>query len=314
MAAQELRWLTYLVKDLGKQPRSPPVLYVDNKAIIALCLEHRLEHITNHNALRYFLARELQQRGQLCLAYMATRANTADIFTKELLPGDHQRFSTALGLLALLFLTGLVTTCSPPLCLWGVAGRTGALSSGARWRSELRGALACWAAGRAGALRTAGRTGVLRSGACWCAEVRGALALLVAGLHGALTRLAARRAGLRGALARQAAGRAGVGGARGQQGRSEQGLLGGNSGARGRGYSQAEGARRAGAARGQQGCSEEGLLAGSSGARGRGCSQGAGARGAGTARRQQWRSLQGLLVGSTGARESKAVRYGRQCK
>ncbi|CAI7855790.1 unnamed protein product, partial [Closterium sp. NIES-53] len=30
------------------------------------------------------------QRGQLRLAYVATRANTADIFTKALPPGDHQ--------------------------------------------------------------------------------------------------------------------------------------------------------------------------------------------------------------------------------
>ncbi|CAI7881246.1 unnamed protein product [Closterium sp. NIES-53] len=119
MVAQELRWLTYLLTDLGEQPRSPPVLYVDNKAMIALCQEHRLEHRTKHIALRYFLAQELQQRGQLRLAYVATRANTADIFTKALPPGDHQCFSTVLGLLALLFLTGLVTTCSPPLCLWG---------------------------------------------------------------------------------------------------------------------------------------------------------------------------------------------------
>ncbi|CAI7896221.1 unnamed protein product [Closterium sp. NIES-53] len=35
MAAQELRWLTYLLTDLGEQPRSPPVLYIDNKAMIA---------------------------------------------------------------------------------------------------------------------------------------------------------------------------------------------------------------------------------------------------------------------------------------
>ncbi|CAI7739059.1 unnamed protein product [Closterium sp. NIES-53] len=62
MAAQELRWLTYLLIDLGEQPRSPP------------------------------------QRGQLRLAYVATRANTADIFTKALPPSDHQRFSTVLGL------------------------------------------------------------------------------------------------------------------------------------------------------------------------------------------------------------------------
>ncbi|CAI7891976.1 unnamed protein product [Closterium sp. NIES-54] len=60
MAAQELRWLTYLLNDLGEAPRSPPVLYVDNKAMLALCQEHRLEHRTKHIALRYFLARELQ--------------------------------------------------------------------------------------------------------------------------------------------------------------------------------------------------------------------------------------------------------------
>ncbi|CAI7760304.1 unnamed protein product [Closterium sp. NIES-54] len=72
MAAQELRWLTYLLTDLREPPRSPPVLYVDNKAMLALCREHRLEHRTKHIALRYFLARELQQRGQLRLAYVAS--------------------------------------------------------------------------------------------------------------------------------------------------------------------------------------------------------------------------------------------------
>ncbi|CAI7913405.1 unnamed protein product [Closterium sp. NIES-54] len=96
--SRELRWLTYLLTDLGEQPRSPPVLYVDNKAMLALCREHRLEHRTKHIALRYFLARELQQRGQLRLAYVASEANTADVFTKALAPGDHQRFCTLLGL------------------------------------------------------------------------------------------------------------------------------------------------------------------------------------------------------------------------
>ncbi|CAI7841002.1 unnamed protein product, partial [Closterium sp. NIES-53] len=79
MAAQELRWLTYLLTDLGERPCSPPVL-------------------TKHIALRYFLARELQQCGQLRLTYVATRAKIADIFTKALPPGDHQRFCTLLGL------------------------------------------------------------------------------------------------------------------------------------------------------------------------------------------------------------------------
>ncbi|CAI7779200.1 unnamed protein product [Closterium sp. NIES-53] len=37
MAAQDLRLLTYLLSDLGERPRSSPILYVDNKAMIALC-------------------------------------------------------------------------------------------------------------------------------------------------------------------------------------------------------------------------------------------------------------------------------------
>ncbi|CAI7892369.1 unnamed protein product [Closterium sp. NIES-53] len=45
-----------------------------------------------------FSSSSLQQRGQLRLTYVATRANSADIFTKALLPGDHQRFCTLLGL------------------------------------------------------------------------------------------------------------------------------------------------------------------------------------------------------------------------
>ncbi|CAI7774886.1 unnamed protein product [Closterium sp. NIES-53] len=90
MAAQELCWLTSLLTDLGEQPHSPRVLYVDNKAMIALCQEHRLEH------------RAKQQRGQLRLAYVANRVNTADIFTKALPPGDHQRFSNVLGLVPIL--------------------------------------------------------------------------------------------------------------------------------------------------------------------------------------------------------------------
>ncbi|CAI7792875.1 unnamed protein product [Closterium sp. NIES-53] len=78
------------------------LLYVDNKAMLALCREQRLEHRTKHIALRYFLARELQQRGQLRLAYVASEANTADVFTKALAPCDHQRCCTQLGLVPVL--------------------------------------------------------------------------------------------------------------------------------------------------------------------------------------------------------------------
>ncbi|CAI7750581.1 unnamed protein product [Closterium sp. NIES-54] len=105
-ASWELRWLTYLLTDLGEAPRSPPVLYVDNKAMMVLCQEHRLEHRTKHIALRYFLARELQHRGQLRLAYVASQANTADVFAKALQP-----FQTITG----------QESCSHQIAQFGVA-------------------------------------------------------------------------------------------------------------------------------------------------------------------------------------------------
>ncbi|CAI5493669.1 unnamed protein product [Closterium sp. Naga37s-1] len=79
MAAQELHWLTFLLADLGERPRSAPTLYADNKAMILLCREPRLESRVKHIDVRYFLLRELQRRGQARLDFVASEANTADV-------------------------------------------------------------------------------------------------------------------------------------------------------------------------------------------------------------------------------------------
>ncbi|CAI7802791.1 unnamed protein product, partial [Closterium sp. NIES-53] len=51
--------LAHLPADrLGRGALFSSSLYVDNKAMLALCHEHRLEHKTKHIALRYLLARE----------------------------------------------------------------------------------------------------------------------------------------------------------------------------------------------------------------------------------------------------------------
>ncbi|CAI7823070.1 unnamed protein product, partial [Closterium sp. NIES-54] len=102
MAAQELRWLIYLLTDLGEQPRSPPVLYVDNKAMIALCQEHRLEHRTKHLALRYFLARELEQCGQLPRRPRPVAPGSSPLGPlRPVVPGPRARRPQAPGPLAL---------------------------------------------------------------------------------------------------------------------------------------------------------------------------------------------------------------------
>ncbi|CAI7850408.1 unnamed protein product [Closterium sp. NIES-53] len=98
MVAQELRWLTFLLADLGERPRSAPTLYADNKAMILLCPKPRLESRVKHIDVRYFLLRELQRCGQTRLDFVASEANTADVFTKALAPGDHHKFCVQLGL------------------------------------------------------------------------------------------------------------------------------------------------------------------------------------------------------------------------
>ncbi|CAI7820347.1 unnamed protein product [Closterium sp. NIES-54] len=82
------------VEPSGPYPELVGCLIRHNRSLRCIRSEHRTKHI----ALRYFLARELQQRGQLRLAYVASEANTADVFTKALPSGDHQRFCTMLGL------------------------------------------------------------------------------------------------------------------------------------------------------------------------------------------------------------------------
>ncbi|CAI7932107.1 unnamed protein product [Closterium sp. NIES-54] len=86
MAAQELRWLSFLLTDLGERPRSPPVLFGDNRCAILLCKEPRLVGKVKHSQLHFFLLRELQQRGQALVRHVVSEANTADIFTKALPP------------------------------------------------------------------------------------------------------------------------------------------------------------------------------------------------------------------------------------
>ncbi|CAI7792526.1 unnamed protein product, partial [Closterium sp. NIES-54] len=48
MAAQELRWLTFLLTDLSERPSSAPTLFTDNKATILLCREPRMESRVKH--------------------------------------------------------------------------------------------------------------------------------------------------------------------------------------------------------------------------------------------------------------------------
>ncbi|CAI7868150.1 unnamed protein product [Closterium sp. NIES-53] len=105
MATQELRWLTYLLTDLGERPRSPPVLYVNNKAMIALCQEHRLEHRTKHIALRNFLPSRLL-RGRLSCRRSLHRLHQSRLHLLCLLLPHRRRLHSHADLLDVTSATG----------------------------------------------------------------------------------------------------------------------------------------------------------------------------------------------------------------
>ncbi|CAI7922902.1 unnamed protein product, partial [Closterium sp. NIES-54] len=76
-----------------RPPGSPPVL---KARYVARGFRAALAHLPADQPRRAASFSSSSQRGQLRLAYVASEANTADIFTKALAPGDHQRFCTLL--------------------------------------------------------------------------------------------------------------------------------------------------------------------------------------------------------------------------
>ncbi|CAI7887444.1 unnamed protein product [Closterium sp. NIES-54] len=71
MAAQKLRWLTFLLTDLGERPSSAPTLFTDNKATILLCREPRLESRVKHINVRANAKMEACTAVKACSASLA---------------------------------------------------------------------------------------------------------------------------------------------------------------------------------------------------------------------------------------------------
>ncbi|CAI7904977.1 unnamed protein product [Closterium sp. NIES-54] len=98
MAAQEARWLTFLLQELG-YPQPTPTLWCDNKSTIHLSQDPVYHTRTKHIELRHFF-RDLVQREQLNVENVASDCNLADLFTKPLGKVPHHGLLGAMGLCA----------------------------------------------------------------------------------------------------------------------------------------------------------------------------------------------------------------------
>ncbi|CAI7848431.1 unnamed protein product [Closterium sp. NIES-53] len=88
MTAQEARWLSYLLTDLGS-PQPCPTLWCDNDSTIHLTKEAVFHGRSKHIELRYYFVRDLVQDGHITVRKIASSDNLADLFTKALHRSNH---------------------------------------------------------------------------------------------------------------------------------------------------------------------------------------------------------------------------------
>ncbi|CAI7808841.1 unnamed protein product [Closterium sp. NIES-53] len=96
MAAQEARWLSFLLAELG-YPQPAPTLWCDNQSTIHLTKDPVFHGRTKHIEVHHYFLRELVQREQLKAEHIASDCNLADLFTKSLVRQDHYRLLSSMG-------------------------------------------------------------------------------------------------------------------------------------------------------------------------------------------------------------------------
>ncbi|XP_019098255.1 PREDICTED: uncharacterized protein LOC109131584 [Camelina sativa] len=90
-AASEVKWVTYLMSELGIQSPATPVLFCDNIGATYLSANPVFHSRMKHLALDYHFVREQVQAKQLRVAHISSADNLADALTKPL---PRQRFDT----------------------------------------------------------------------------------------------------------------------------------------------------------------------------------------------------------------------------
>ncbi|CAI7855168.1 unnamed protein product [Closterium sp. NIES-53] len=96
MAAQEARWLSFLLAELG-YPQPVSTLWCDNESTIHLTKDLVFHVRTKHIQVNHHFLRELVQRKQLKAEHIASDCNLADLFTKSLVRQDHYRLLSSMG-------------------------------------------------------------------------------------------------------------------------------------------------------------------------------------------------------------------------
>ena len=83
-AAQELRWLAGLMRELGMKLKHTPLLYGDNQSAIAAAKNGVRTERMKHIDIKFHFITDLIERGKLHMDWISTHEQQADILTKAL--------------------------------------------------------------------------------------------------------------------------------------------------------------------------------------------------------------------------------------
>lgn len=102
-AVKEVLWLRSLVTEIGALAHAAEILqiYSDNQGAIALARNPGFHARSKHIDIRYHFIRSHidQDTGTINLQYCHTDDMTADVLTKGLPRGGHQKHTVAMGLI-----------------------------------------------------------------------------------------------------------------------------------------------------------------------------------------------------------------------
>jgi len=98
-AAKEAKWLRGLLDDIGHRCSSATLLCVDNQSSIKLAKNPEFHQRTKHIDIRYHHIREMIEKGEIRVEYIASEIiQKADILTKALPKERFRRLRDSMGM------------------------------------------------------------------------------------------------------------------------------------------------------------------------------------------------------------------------
>jgi hypothetical protein len=96
-ATKEAIWLKTFLSELNLLKTHPITLQINNQSAILLAKNSMFHERTKHIAIRYHFIREKLEEGEICVEYVPTNEQVADVLTKPLVRKKHGRFVEGMG-------------------------------------------------------------------------------------------------------------------------------------------------------------------------------------------------------------------------